>query len=85
MMTCKQLIERLSDYMDGNLSPLGRVSLRLHLWICPMCRRYHDQMRTLLEATRDVPRAELPPGYDAVRDTVLRRLGRGGAEPGGRG
>lgn len=75
MITCKQLLERLSDYLDGTMSPLGRMSLRLHLWLCPPCRRYHDQMKQMLEATRDVPRAELPPGYEGVRDAVLRRVG----------
>lgn len=79
MITCRELVELISDYLDGTLPRGARVSLRVHLFMCGACKEYHGQMVRLVEAARDVPLAELPDGFDEISDAVLRasQLARG--------
>jgi predicted anti-sigma-YlaC factor YlaD len=50
---CRPVREHLSDWLDGQPVPVfAGLMLRLHLRICPPCRR----VRRSLEATRDAVR-----------------------------
>lgn len=43
-----------SDHLDGAKIPfVGRVLVRMHLRVCPQCKRYHRS----LAATRDALKA----------------------------
>ena len=62
MLTCKQLVENSSDYLDARLSLRGRLSVRLHLAMCTNCRRFLRQMkltRRVLILMPEAPIAEL--------------------------
>ena len=37
MLTCKELLNGLSDYVDGTLSPAERGEVEAHLSACPAC------------------------------------------------
>ena len=60
MLTCKQLVENSSDYLDAELSLRGRLSMRLHLAICRNCRRFMRQMKFSQTVTRQLPEAAIP-------------------------
>jgi anti-sigma factor RsiW len=44
-LTCRDLIEFLAGYLDGELDPACRERFDSHLAICPDCRRYLETYR----------------------------------------
>jgi predicted anti-sigma-YlaC factor YlaD len=54
MLTCKELAENASEYLDGNLPPSRRLAVRVHLLLCRHCRDYVDQLALTLEMLRSV-------------------------------
>lgn len=71
MLSCQQLTELVTDYLERRM-PLGqRVRFRLHLATCPGCRRYLHQMQRTVAATGQLPTEPLPA---AVKDELMRRF-----------
>lgn len=50
MLTCQQLIEFLSDYLDGSLSLTQRAAFDMHLALCRDCRSYLHNFKTTIAA-----------------------------------
>jgi anti-sigma factor RsiW len=49
-LSCQELVELVTDYLDGSLSPQQRARLQRHIDACPHCSAYLEQLRmTLLE------------------------------------
>ena len=44
-MTCKELVELITDYLEDALSPAERARFEAHLGRCDGCTTYLDQMR----------------------------------------
>jgi anti-sigma factor RsiW len=44
-MTCTELVEVITDYIEGTLPEADRVRFEEHLTECPHCGTYLDQMR----------------------------------------
>lgn len=44
MLTCKELSERATDYLENAVSTRQRASIKLHLLMCKHCRTYVDQL-----------------------------------------
>lgn len=72
MMSCREVTERASDVVDGALSPVERLKLRLHLMICEGCRAYIDQMRGLKTMLRHRPPLRSTAEAEAVVMAALR-------------
>jgi anti-sigma factor RsiW len=68
-MTCRQLVELVSDYLEGRLEPPTRERFEAHLGVCPDCREYVDQMRDTVRALGGLPEDALSA---ATRDELLR-------------
>ena len=47
-LTCAELVELVSDYIEGALALDDRVRFEEHLTICPGCINYLDQMGTTI-------------------------------------
>jgi predicted anti-sigma-YlaC factor YlaD len=47
-MTCEQLVELVTDYLEGALSDEERERFEEHIELCPMCRVHLDRMRGLI-------------------------------------
>ncbi|ARU89277.1 zf-HC2 domain-containing protein [Pseudomonas sp. M30-35] len=45
MLSCKELVENSSDYLDKRLSLSKGLEVRLHLTLCVNCRRFIKQMQ----------------------------------------
>jgi anti-sigma factor RsiW len=59
-LSCQELVELVTDYVEGMLSPADQARFESHLGVCADCRHYLDQMRqtVLLVGTlaeRDIP------------------------------
>jgi anti-sigma factor RsiW len=57
-MSCKELVEVVTDYLEGKLPDADRVRLEEHLAECPYCEEYIAQMRETIEALGELPRAQ---------------------------
>lgn len=56
-LTCQELVERLTDYLDDALPPAERARLEQHLDECLGCERYAEQLRiTIALIARTRPR-----------------------------
>lgn len=53
-MTCRQLIEFLSDYSDGALPAQQRKLFSAHLKDCSECRQYVDQFAKTVDVTKQL-------------------------------
>jgi predicted anti-sigma-YlaC factor YlaD len=51
-MTCRQLIEFLAHYLDGDLPNEQRRAFDEHLGDCSECRRYLDQYKSSIDLSR---------------------------------
>jgi anti-sigma factor RsiW len=49
-MTCRQVVELMTDYLEGTLPASDRARFEEHIAGCDGCRAYLSQLRT----TRDV-------------------------------
>jgi predicted anti-sigma-YlaC factor YlaD len=47
-LACRELVELITDYMEGRLSPTKHARFEAHLAECSGCRVYLDQMRSTL-------------------------------------
>ena len=44
-MTCKELVELVTDYLEGKLPAVDAARFEQHLSICDGCTNYLEQMR----------------------------------------
>ena len=70
-ITCKSLLDELSDFVDGELSQELRISLEAHLAKCPDCWVTLDETRRTVEISRSVNCHPLP---DDVHQRLLSAL-----------
>jgi anti-sigma factor RsiW len=49
-LTCQELVDLVSDYIEGALSPAERERFEQHLASCSGCRNYLDQMQHMIRA-----------------------------------
>jgi len=60
-MSCNELVEVITDYLEGAL-PGGEVSrFEAHLAGCEGCQTYLEQMRQTIDALGHLPRESLTP------------------------
>lgn len=55
MLTCKELVARSSELLDGELSFRERMAVRRHLVLCRNCRRFIKQMKLTQAVVRHLP------------------------------
>jgi anti-sigma factor RsiW len=71
-MTCQQLVELVTDYFDGALTPAERDRFDAHLQVCPGCEYYLEQMRITMRLVHDANeldgRPEVAELLDMFRD-----------------
>ena len=70
-MTCKDVVARLDDYVDGALPARQARDLEGHLESCPECRRQERSLRALLEQAAALPK-QLQPSRDLWPDIATR-------------
>ncbi|WP_455206692.1 zf-HC2 domain-containing protein [Kaarinaea lacus] len=62
MLSCKDVTEKASSYIDKELPFFTRMQVKLHVFVCVNCQRYINQLqitiRTLGRMKKDVPVSE---------------------------
>jgi anti-sigma factor RsiW len=67
-ITCRELVELVTDYLEDALPAAERARFEEHLAECEHCTEYVAQMRTTIGVLGRLPADSLP---DAVRDRLL--------------
>jgi len=67
-ITCKELVELVTDYVEGRLPPARRVRFEEHIAFCSPCAVYLDQMRRTITMTGGLREDDLD---DQSRDAML--------------
>ena len=60
-LTCQELVELVTDYLEGALSRRDRARFEAHLSGCPHCHEYLAQMRATIAALGRVEPEQLAP------------------------
>lgn len=58
MLTCQQVLDFLSDYVEGRLSRDQLARLGEHLAVCPECVDYLENFKATLAACRSLRDSE---------------------------
>ena len=59
-LACKELVELITDYLEGALAEHDRVRLEDHLALCDGCSSYLEQMRATIELTGMLTEDQIP-------------------------
>ena len=70
-MNCKEMILRVSDYVDGDLDEPLRREIEFHMLHCEDCRMIIDQIRVTVRIFAGSQEADMPAG---VRDRLHQTL-----------
>ncbi|MEB8386549.1 zf-HC2 domain-containing protein [Rhodobacteraceae bacterium KMM 6894] len=74
MLNCKEVANRASALIDGDLSTWEAIQMRLHLAMCGGCKRFIGQMRITRSLT-EIPTSDDPQGgVDDSIDAILGQL-----------
>jgi len=66
-LACREVVELLSDYLDGGLDPGTRAHLEAHLAGCDGCTMILDQLRETVRRSGELTDDAMSP---AQRDTL---------------
>jgi anti-sigma factor RsiW len=67
-LTCQQLVELVTDYLEGSLSAAQRARFEEHLTKCAGCQNYLAQMRQTIKLAGKLTEEAFAP---QVRDDLL--------------
>ena len=71
-LTCQELVELVTDYLDGALSRDDRSRFEAHIGACTNCREYLAQFEQTIAVTGTLREDDLEP---AARDALLAQFG----------
>jgi anti-sigma factor RsiW len=54
-LACQELVELVTDYLEGRLAPADRERFDAHIAGCDACTAYLEQMRLTLAALGRIP------------------------------
>lgn len=68
-MSCREMVELVTDYLEGALAGADRERFEAHVAICDGCQSYIEQMRLTLRALGRIPEEAISAG---AREELLR-------------
>ena len=71
MLTCQQMTELVTEYLEGKLSLWQRMKFQMHLGMCRHCRAYLRQMKLTIATMGALPDDPMPPD---VHDDLMARF-----------
>lgn len=77
-LACQQVVELVTDYLEGRLSKRDRRRFERHLAGCPNCSEYLAQMRLTIAAAGAIDAESLAP---EARDDLMDLFRRYRNEP----
>ncbi|MBI4613732.1 MAG: zf-HC2 domain-containing protein [Planctomycetes bacterium] len=71
MLTCQELTELVTDWLEGRLPFRTRVSVQIHLGMCWRCRAYLRQIKMTIRTLGKLPDEPMP---QDIREELLARF-----------
>jgi anti-sigma factor RsiW len=68
-LTCKELVELVTDYLEGALSSEDKERFEAHLATCDGCAAYLQQMRTTIQTVENLEEESLS---SQAKENLLR-------------
>jgi anti-sigma factor RsiW len=78
-MTCQELVELVTAYLDGTLPTAQRRAFDEHLALCPGCERYLAQFQQTIALVGELPEESLSP---PARERLLAAFSQWRRTPG---
>ena len=77
-MTCKQLTNKLDDYVDGQMDPAETATLTVHIESCADCRHLLEGEQQLRESLKDYGESSMPRPDAAFFERSLAKAAQNG-------
>jgi anti-sigma factor RsiW len=71
-LTCQELVEVVTDYLEGSMPAERRLLFEKHLAFCDWCQTYLEQMRATIRLTGTLEEEDLTPEARAALLDVFR-------------
>jgi anti-sigma factor RsiW len=75
-LTCQELVELVTDYVDGALDEGTTNLFEQHLALCPGCETYLNQMRETASLLGEIPAETLSEEMQATLLAAFREFPR---------
>jgi anti-sigma factor RsiW len=72
-LVCQEVVELVTDYLEGTLSRSGRRRFEAHLAGCEHCSEYLEQMRATIRLTGRLRAEDLTPEMREEFAAIYRR------------
>lgn len=66
--TCQDVVDLVTEYLDGGLESGERLAFERHVAICPPCRGYFAQMRRVSRVAGSLSEEDVP---ESLRNSLL--------------
>ena len=81
VINCQELVELVTDYLEGALSPADLRRFQEHLAVCGKCTEYLAQFEATIRVTGTLTPDDLTPEAEAALLAVFRSFGATGTSP----
>jgi anti-sigma factor RsiW len=71
-VNCRQIVELMTDYLEGTLSESDRRRFEAHLTRCDGCTEYLEQLRTTMKLAATSADQPIPAELEAELTRVFR-------------
>jgi len=71
MLTCREVTELVTDYLEGRQTLVQRLRFQMHLGLCRHCRAYLRQIKQTIRTLGALPTEPIPPD---VQQALLERF-----------
>ena len=61
MLSCREMVELVTDYLEGRLEDADRERFEAHVAVCDACTLYIEQMRMTIAALGRIPPETVSP------------------------
>jgi len=65
-LTCRELVELVTDYLEGSLSRRDRARFEAHIAKCKNCTQYVEQFRETIRLTGTLRESDVSPEAEAA-------------------
>ena len=71
-MTCQELVELVTDYLEGALDEVDHARFEEHIDLCPMCQVHLEQLRMTIRELGRLRERDIDPGVLAEMQARFR-------------
>jgi anti-sigma factor RsiW len=76
LVTCKQLLDELNDFLDEALDGMTRAELEQHLGKCPNCQVIVDTTKHTIRVFKGLEPCQIPSEVETRLLAAIERSGR---------